>query len=466
MFDSVTGRLYNPGDLPAAVAAIRRLDAARAAAEHRRTRFGIREAGAFVQSNCGALRGHHQETEVEQQDVSSGNAAQRHRPLALRRNARPDRERLAARLDALVGQFVSLHMDTLRKRIGTAEKAITALFSQPLLGAVDAPLKAYVDLVPGVQIGFEPGASAQLSVRPKQDFSRSPDYCLNTVTLRFSGTSRWFTVEVQADWAEFQNCSRFQIGLYCSTDRVAAGHIVLRLPRKGGAIDHRLADFRLTPDGRCCHRSGALNIPSLADADLQRRPKLIFFFDSASDLTLESRLPDGVLRLANMSVALAVVTIERPHAVARLVRSARRFLPNVPIYVADQSANIGLVDELYAAHNVNVVRMPFDAGLAASRNALVGAISEDYFLLCDDDFVLCEASRLDDAVAVLDGAPDIAVVGGVCTTSTNTVSACATGRCTSNTIGTTAPSLRYRYTTMRRTRAQSLESRYSSVMLS
>jgi hypothetical protein len=199
----------------------------------------------------------------------------------------PIEKDFAARLDALVGQFVSLHMDTLRKRNRTAEKAITALFSQPLLGAVDAPLKAYVDLVPGVQIGFEPGASAQLSVRPKQDFSRSPDYCLNTVTLRFSGTSRWFTFEVQADWAEFQNCSRFQIGLYCSTDRVAAGHIVLRLPRKGGAIDHRLADFRLTPDGRCCHRSGALNIPSLSDADLQRRPKLIFFFDTTSDLTLD-----------------------------------------------------------------------------------------------------------------------------------------------------------------------------------
>ena len=189
-------------------------------------------------------------------------------------------------------------MDTLRKRNGTAEKAITALFSQPLLGAVDAPLKAYVDLVPGVQIGFEPSASAQLSVRPKQDFSRSPDYCLNTVTLRFSGTSRWFTFEVQADWAEFQNCSRFQMGLYCSTDRVAPGHIVLRLPRKGGAIDHRLADFRLTPDGRCCHRSGALNIPSFSDADLQRRPKLIFFFRFNVRPDAGARLPDGVLRLA------------------------------------------------------------------------------------------------------------------------------------------------------------------------
>ena len=113
-----------------------------------------------------------------------------------------------------------------------------------------------------------------------------------------------------------------------------------------------------------------------------------------------------------MRVALGVVTIERPHAVARLIRSARRRWPDMPIYVADQSANIDALRGFYAEYRVNVVRMPFDAGLGASRNALVGAIGEEFFLLCDDDFVLGGQTCIDQAVAVLDGATDIAVVGG------------------------------------------------------
>jgi GT2 family glycosyltransferase len=111
-------------------------------------------------------------------------------------------------------------------------------------------------------------------------------------------------------------------------------------------------------------------------------------------------------------VALAIVTIERPHAVARLVRSARRLWPDMRIYVADQSANIDAMNDFYFSQRVNVVRMPFDAGLAASRNALVNAADEEFLLLCDDDFVLGAETGIEQAIAVLDAAADIAVVGG------------------------------------------------------
>ena len=113
-----------------------------------------------------------------------------------------------------------------------------------------------------------------------------------------------------------------------------------------------------------------------------------------------------------MNIAIAFVTIERPHAAQRLIRSARRFLGDLPIYVADQSAQIDAMSAFYELNRVNVVRMPFDSGLAASRNALVREIKEDFFLLCDDDFVLGPCSNVDDAVAVLENAADIAVVGG------------------------------------------------------
>jgi len=111
-------------------------------------------------------------------------------------------------------------------------------------------------------------------------------------------------------------------------------------------------------------------------------------------------------------VALGIVTIERPHAVARLVRSARRLWPDIRIHVADQSANIDAMRGFYSVQRVNVVRMPFDAGLAASRNALVDAADEEFLFLCDDDFVLGAETRIEQAIAVMDGAADIAVIGG------------------------------------------------------
>ena len=113
-----------------------------------------------------------------------------------------------------------------------------------------------------------------------------------------------------------------------------------------------------------------------------------------------------------MSVALAFVTIERPHCAQRLVLSARRFLGDISIYVADQSADVTAMRSFYKAHDVHVVRMPFDAGLAASRNALFRAIQEKFVLLCDDDFVLGPCSVPADAISVLENAADIGVVGG------------------------------------------------------
>lgn len=112
------------------------------------------------------------------------------------------------------------------------------------------------------------------------------------------------------------------------------------------------------------------------------------------------------------SVALAIPTIERPMAVQRLVRSARRYLPDVQIYVGDQSRPDPFMDEFYRANDVHLIRLPYDCGVAEARNRIVEQIEEKYFLLCDDDFVLKETTTIADALAILEAAPDIGVVGG------------------------------------------------------
>ena len=113
-----------------------------------------------------------------------------------------------------------------------------------------------------------------------------------------------------------------------------------------------------------------------------------------------------------MSLVIAVTTIERPQVIQRFVRSVRRHYPDVPIYVADQSRNIEPMLPFYGAHQATLIRMPYDAGVTASRNRLVAAMDQDYFVLCDDDFLFGAETRFSDAIKILEANPEIGVVGG------------------------------------------------------
>jgi glycosyltransferase involved in cell wall biosynthesis len=112
------------------------------------------------------------------------------------------------------------------------------------------------------------------------------------------------------------------------------------------------------------------------------------------------------------TLALAFATIERAPLVQRFVRSVRTRFPALPIYVADQSRQIDAMRSFYAEHDINLVRMPFDAGVCAARNRLVAEIKEDYFVLSDDDFLFEPGTDFADAITILEAQPEIAVVGG------------------------------------------------------
>jgi hypothetical protein len=115
---------------------------------------------------------------------------------------------------------------------------------------------------------------------------------------------------------------------------------------------------------------------------------------------------------ASGSLALAFATIERPQVAQRLIASARRRFPMMPIYVADQSLDVQAMASFYAHMGVTLIRMPYDAGVCASRNCLVAAIAEQYFVLCDDDFVFGARTEFSEALRILRYYPEIGVVGG------------------------------------------------------
>ena len=115
---------------------------------------------------------------------------------------------------------------------------------------------------------------------------------------------------------------------------------------------------------------------------------------------------------ARPSLALAFATIERPQVVQRLIESVRRYFPDMPIYVADQSLDVAAMTSFYDQTQVRLIRMPYDAGVCAARNRLAASIAEDYFVLCDDDFVFGARTDFTEALRILQHHGEIGVVGG------------------------------------------------------
>lgn len=112
------------------------------------------------------------------------------------------------------------------------------------------------------------------------------------------------------------------------------------------------------------------------------------------------------------SLALVVATLQRPHAIQRLINSVRTYYPDMAIYVADQSQPTQAMRDYYSSQDCTVVWMGHDAGVCASRNAAVDLVKEPFFVLCDDDFFFDAETRFDAAVAIFNERPDVGVVGG------------------------------------------------------
>lgn len=111
-------------------------------------------------------------------------------------------------------------------------------------------------------------------------------------------------------------------------------------------------------------------------------------------------------------LGLVFATMSRPHVAQRLIESVRRFFPDMPIYVADQTYPTPQQQAFYDQTGCKVAWLDHDAGVCASRNAAVAMVSQPYFVLCDDDFIFTDETDFSRALTVLEAQPDIGVVGG------------------------------------------------------
>jgi GT2 family glycosyltransferase len=102
--------------------------------------------------------------------------------------------------------------------------------------------------------------------------------------------------------------------------------------------------------------------------------------------------------MRELSQLTAVIkTFQRPQALDRLIRSIRRYYPQLAIAVADD----GLVPS--PRDDVDYLRLAEDVGLSAGRNALLRHIRTPYFLLLDDDLEVTRQTRIESLLGLVAG---------------------------------------------------------------
>ncbi len=116
-------------------------------------------------------------------------------------------------------------------------------------------------------------------------------------------------------------------------------------------------------------------------------------------------LPDSEAATVR-DVTAVVKTFERPHVVQRLVTSARRLYPTLPIVVVDDSRKPVELD------SAEVVPLPYDSGVSAGRAAGLARVRTEYVLVLDDDIVFFRGTRLAPALALMERHREIDVMGG------------------------------------------------------
>ena len=127
-------------------------------------------------------------------------------------------------------------------------------------------------------------------------------------------------------------------------------------------------------------------------------------------LALEERwfaATSGPARVLPAGKVTAVIkTFQRPRRCRALIATIRHHYPGLPIVVVDDSRGPGDYP------GCRVVRLPFDSGLSAGRNAGLAATETEYVLNLDDDFLFYSATALGDALAILERHREIDLLGG------------------------------------------------------
>ncbi|XP_056404369.1 beta-1,4 N-acetylgalactosaminyltransferase 2 isoform X2 [Hyla sarda] len=106
-------------------------------------------------------------------------------------------------------------------------------------------------------------------------------------------------------------------------------------------------------------------------------------------------------------VTITTKTFLRYDKLRTLIKSIRKFYPDIKVIVADDNDEFEKIDD----PNVEQYIMPFAKGWFAGRNLAVSQVTTKYYLWVDDDFFFTSETKIEKMVDVLE-ATDLDLVGG------------------------------------------------------
>ena len=112
-------------------------------------------------------------------------------------------------------------------------------------------------------------------------------------------------------------------------------------------------------------------------------------------------------------VAVVVTTFIRPVDLRICIKSIRRFYPDIRIAVGDNGRPNDKQAKFLRDMDCTHVLLPFDSGLAITRNKTLDSLSEyPYIIMMEDDMEFISESVIEKFKAIIVEHPDIGVVAG------------------------------------------------------
>jgi len=109
------------------------------------------------------------------------------------------------------------------------------------------------------------------------------------------------------------------------------------------------------------------------------------------------------------NTAFAIKVFERPQMAQRCIKSIRRLWPDARIYAADDSK-----EPLPLRGLTGYIRLPFDVGCSAGRNALINGTTEPYLVHVDDDYVFTKETDIPRMIELLEAHDHLVMAGCKC----------------------------------------------------
>ena len=138
---------------------------------------------------------------------------------------------------------------------------------------------------------------------------------------------------------------------------------------------------------------------------LQAAHRIVVSTELALAATWASRRREQPVDPGNLT--LVIKTFERPQTLRRMLASVRKVYAG-PVIVADDSELPFTCDD----PGVSVLRLPFDSGIGAGRNALIDAVTTEYLWMADDDMILLPDLNIGRELDYLERNPEVDLVGG------------------------------------------------------